>query len=117
MNSTIKLPFGIDWQTRIFYRGPRETAQSKTKGVFSMSGALNKDILNDKGTISFRASDIFNSSKRISETNTPTFYSYGEFQWRQPTYIFTFTYRLKQKKNERGRGQMNQGNGGEEFDF
>ena len=27
-----------------------------------MSGALNKDILKDKGTISFRASDIFNSS-------------------------------------------------------
>jgi len=117
VNSTIKLPFDIDWQTRIFYRGPRETAQSKTKGVFSMSGALNKDILNNKGTISFRASDVFNSSKRISETNTPSFYSYGEFQWRQPTYIFTFTYRLKQKKNERGRGQMNQGNGGEEFDF
>jgi len=117
INATIKLPFDIDWQTRMYYRGPRETSQSKSKGVFSMSGALNKDILNDKGTISFRASDIFNSSKRISETNTSGFYSYGEFQWRQPTYIFTFTYRVKQKKNERGRGQMNQGAGGEEFDF
>ena len=116
INATIKLPFDIDWQTRMFYRGPTETAQSKSKGIFSMSGALNKDILKDKGTISFRASDIFNSSKRISETNTPSFYSYGERQWRQPTFIFTFTYRVKQKKNQ-GRRQMNQGGGGEEFDF
>ena len=116
INATIKLPFDIDWQTRMFYRGPTETAQSKSKGIFSMSGALNKDILKDKGTISFRASDIFNSSKRISETNTPSFYSYGERQWRQPTFIFTFTYRVKQKKNQ-GRRQMNQDGGGGEFDF
>ena len=116
INATIKLPFDIDWQTRMFYRGPTETAQSKSKGIFSMSGALNKDILKDKGTISFRASDVFNSSKRISETNTPSFYSYSERQWRQPTFIFTFTYRVKQKKNQ-GRRQMNQGGGGEEFDF
>ena len=115
INATIKLPFDIDWQTRMFYRGPTETAQSKSKGIFSMSGALNKDILKDKGTISFRASDVFNSSKRISETNTPSFYSYSERQWRQPTFIFTFTYRVKQKKNQRRR-QMNQ-SGGEEFDF
>jgi outer membrane receptor protein involved in Fe transport len=116
INATIKLPFDIDWQTRMFYRGPTETAQSKSKGIFSMSGALNKDILKDKGTISFRASDIFNSSKRISETNTPSFYSYSERQWRQPTFIFTFTYRVKQKKNQ-GRRQMNQDGGGGEFDF
>ena len=117
LNATIKLPFDLDWQTRMFYSGPRETAQSKSRGLFSMSGALNKDILKDKGTISFRISDIFNSSKRITETYTPTFYSYGERQWRQPTYIFTLTYRIKQKKNQRRRGQTNQEGGGEEFEF
>ena len=117
LNATIKLPFDLDWQTRMFYSGPRETAQSKSRGLFSMSGALNKDILKDKGTISFRISDIFNSSKRITETYTPTFYSYGERQWRQPTYIFNLTYRIKQKKNQRRRGQTNQEGGGEEFEF
>lgn len=117
LNATIKLPFDLDWQTRMFYSGPRETAQSKSRGLFSMSGALNKDILKDKGTISFRISDIFNSSKRITETYTPTFYSYGERQWRQPTYIFNLTYRIKQKKNQRRRGQTNQEDGGEEFEF
>ena len=116
MNSNIKLPLDIDWQTRFYYSGPRVTAQSESKGIFSMSSAINKDILNNKGTISFRASDIFNSSKRISKTITPTFISYGEFQWRQPTYILTFTYRIKQKKNQRSRDQINQ-SGNSEFDF
>lgn len=117
LNATIKLPFDLDWQTRMFYSGPRETAQSKSRGLFSVSGALNKDILKDKGTISFRVSDIFNSSKRITETYTPTFYSFGERQWRQPTYILTLTYRIKQKKNQRRRGQTKQEGYGEEFDF
>jgi len=117
VNSNIKLPLDIDWQTIIFYRGPRETAQRISRGVFTMSGALNKDVLKKKGTLSFRASDIFNTSKRISETRTPTFFSYGEFQWRQPTYIFTFTYRLNQKKNQSRRqsGQAVDSGGG--FDF
>ncbi|MBN09004.1 MAG: TonB-dependent receptor [Flavobacteriaceae bacterium] len=115
LNSTIKLPFDIDWQTRMFYRGPSETAQSKRKGLISVSGALNKDILNDNGTISFRVSDIFNTSKSINETFTESFYSYGVFQWRQPTAILTFTYRLKQKKNQQRRqGNMSQG---DEYDF
>ena len=117
LNSNIKLPYDIDWQTIIFYRGPRETAQSISRGVFTMSGALNKDVLNKKGTISFRASDLFNTSKRMTETRTPTFFSYGEFQWRQPTYIFTFTYRLNQKKNQSRRRQSGQGSDGGGFDF
>ena len=99
----------------MFYRGPSETAQSKRKGLISVSGALNKDILNDNGTISFRVSDIFNTSKSINETFTESFYSYGVFQWRQPTAILTFTYRLKQKKNQQRRqGNMSQG---DEYDF
>ena len=117
LNSNVKLPYDIDWQTIIFYRGPRETAQSYSRGVFTMSGALNKDILNKKGTISFRVSDLFNTSKRMTETRTPTFFSYGEFQWRQPTYIFTFTYRLNQKKNQSRRRSSNQGSDSGGFDF
>ena len=119
MNSNIKLPLDIDWQTRFYYSGPRVTAQSKSKGIFSMSSAINKDILNNKGTISFRASDIFNTSKRISKTITPTFISYGEFQWRQPTYVLTFTYKINESKalKKRRSSRNNSGGGGDEFDF
>ena len=118
-NSAIKLPGNIDWQLRMFYRGPRENAQNKSKGIFSMSGALNKEIFDKKGTIAFRVSDIFNSQRRISEAFTSTFYRYSEFQWRQPTYILSMTYRLNQNRNERRsrRGNNFDSGGGDQFDF
>ncbi len=120
INSTIRLPGKIDWQLRMRYSGPSENSQTKSSGSFVVSGALNKDFLKDKATISFRASDVFNSGRRISETRTPNFYGYSEFQWRTPTYIFTITYRLNQKKYERRRGEnqnYNTEEAGSEFDI
>lgn len=101
--SSINFGKGLSWQNQFFFRGPRVTAQSKSKPLGGLSTAINKDIFKDKGTLSFRISDVFNSQKYRTETFTDTFNSYTEFQWRQPTYIATFTYRLNQKKNQRRR--------------
>ena len=119
INASFPLPFGITTQLRTFYRGPSATAQTESQGILSMSGAINKDLFNKKGTLSFRASDIFNSRRRKSTTETETFRNYTEFQWRQPTYIFTFTYRINENKNSRKRSQRSNGDGGDdgEFDF
>ena len=118
-NSSFPLAFGINTQLNGFYFGPRANAQTESKGVVSFSGALNKPIFNDKATLSFRVSDIFNSSRRKSTTETADFRNYTEFQWRQPSYVFTFTYRINERKmgkrrNNR-RGSLN--DGGEESDF
>ena len=120
VNSSFPIPFGIDTQLRAFYRGPRANAQTESEGIFSLSGALNKTIFNKKGTLSFRASDIFNSRRRKSRTETDTFRNYTEFQWRQPTYIFTLTYRINERNMDRKRRRSNndgQREGGEDFDF
>ena len=101
--SSINFGKGLSWQNQFFLRGPRLTAQSKSKPLGGLSTAINKDILKDKGTLSFRVSDVFNTQRYRNETFTDTFESYTEFQWRQPTYIATFTYRLNQKKNQRRR--------------
>ena len=101
--SSINFGKGLSWQNQLFLRGPRVTAQSKSKPLGGLSTAINKDILKEKGSLSFRISDVFNSQKYRSDTFTDTFNSYTEFQWRQPTYILTFTYRLNQKKNQRSR--------------
>jgi hypothetical protein len=99
--SSINFGKGLSWQNQLFVRGPRLTAQSESKPFGGLSTAINKDILKDKGTLSFRVSDLFNTQRYRNETFTDTFDSYTEFQWRQPTYIATFTYRLNQKKNQR----------------
>jgi outer membrane receptor protein involved in Fe transport len=121
-NSRITLPAKIQWQTRLFYRGPRETAQSEIKGIFSANLAFSKDILKEKGTLVLNVSDVFNSRKRQSITynpsiDNPSSINDQEFQWRVRQISLNFTYRFNQKKNQRqrrGRGQDFDG-GGEEF--
>ena len=121
VNASFPLPFDLTTQLRAFYGGPSATAQTETQGIFSLSGAINKNLFKKKGTLSFRASDIFNSRRRKSATRTEQFTNYTEFQWRQPTYIFTFTYRINERKNDRSRRRRNTnydgGDGGGEFDF
>ncbi|MFD0798340.1 TonB-dependent receptor domain-containing protein [Maribacter chungangensis] len=110
-SSKITLPGKIDWQTNAFYRGPRENAQTKTKGIFSLNLAISKDILKDNGTIALNASDLLNSRKRMSFTQTPFFTSESEFQWRERQITLSFVYRINQKKQ---RGQGRQRGGGDD---
>ena len=115
LNNKITLPAKIDWQTRIFYFGPRENAQTRSQGIFSMNLAFSKDFFDEKASLAFNVNDVFNSRKRISETITPFFENTSEFQWRVRSYNLSFTYRFNQKKKRnQGRGG-DDGGDGEEF--
>ena len=115
LNNKLTLPASIDWQTRLFYRGPSETAQTKNKSIFSMSLAFSKDLFKEKASLALNVSDVFNSRKRISETTTPFFQNDSEFQFRVRSYNLSFTYRFNQKK-ERGDGRGREDEGGDEFE-
>ena len=112
-SSKVTLPGKIDWQTNANYRGPRQTAQSESKGIFSLDLAFAKDVLGDKGTVSLNVSDLLNSRKRQSLTQTPFFTSDSEFQWRERQMTLSFVYRINQKKerngNQRQRGGDDEG--------
>lgn len=114
LNSRVKLPAKIDWQTTFNYRGPRDDFQSTRKGIASVNLAFSKDILKDNGTLSLNVSDLFNSRKRVSDTYIDGITNrYSEFQWRERQIRLNFTYRLNQKKK---RTQQNN-NGGNEGGF
>ena len=102
-----------------FFLGPRANAQTKSEGIFTLSGAINKSILKKKGTLSLRASDLLNTRRRKSTTTNENFNTYSEFQWRQPTYVLTFTYKINESKARKKRrlNRNNSGDGGDEFDF
>jgi hypothetical protein len=90
------------------------------KEYLRLSGAVNKTVLNKKGTLSLRASDLLNSSRRKSTTTSENFNSYTEFQWRIPSYVLTFTYKInesKAAKKRRASRNAGGGDGGDEFDF
>ncbi|WP_055444666.1 outer membrane beta-barrel family protein [Lacinutrix himadriensis] len=110
LNTKYTLPADIEWQTSMNYSGPSEDAQNKREGVFSTNIAFSKDLFKDKASIAFNISDLFNSRKRTMETNTDTFFSTSEFQWRERSFNLSFTYRFNQKKKERG----SRGSGGDE---
>jgi outer membrane receptor protein involved in Fe transport len=116
INSKITLPYKIDWQTNGTYNAPQTNAQGRSLGVASMNLAFSKDVLKDKATIALNVSDVFNSRKRIMETNLPNIVnSYSEMQWRERQVMLTFTYRFNKQKNERDRQPRREDNGGEEY--
>ena len=116
LNNKYTLPGEIDWQTRIFYMGPREDAINKIKGMFSTSLAFSKDLFNEKASIALNVSDLFNTRKREMISTTSTFYSDSQYQWRQRTVSMSFTYRFNQKK-KRQQGARENGGGDDEMGF
>jgi len=116
LNNKVTLPGSIDWQTRIFYRGPSENAQTRRQGIISLDLAFSKDLFKEKASLAFNISDVFNSRRRISETITPFFTNNSEFQWRVRSFNVAFTYRFNQKKNRGGNRQRDFDGGGDEFE-
>lgn len=113
LTSRITLPYKIDWQTNATYNAPEENAQGRSKGILHANLAFSKDVLKDKATITLNVSDVFNSRKRIFETELPVQNTYSEMQWRERQITLSFTYRFNRQK-ERERQQRGGGDFGDE---
>ena len=101
-SAKVELPYKIQWQTNVNYRGPFENAQTKTKSITSVNLAFSKDILKDNATISLNVRDLFNSRFRDQFTNGPNFTRESQFQWRERQITATFIYRFNQNKKRGG---------------
>ena len=114
LSNSYRLPFAIQSQFSVRYRGPNESSFGKSKGFLYTDLALSKDLLNDNATVNFRFSDLFNTAKYDYQTTTPVAVTDGIYQRREPTFTLTFTYRFRQEKNrQRGRrGSYGQGDFG-----
>lgn len=117
LGSKITLPADINWQTNAFYFGPRANAQTETKGITSINLAFSKDIFKDNATVSLNVSDLLNSRRRKSFTETEFFTSRSEFQWRQRQVTLSFLYRFNQSKNDRQRNGNRNGGGDDDYEF
>lgn len=115
VSSKISLPYGIDWQTNVTYNAPQKNAQGKSQGIASANLAFSKDVLKDKGTIALNVNDVFNSRKRIFDSNLPQAISHTEMQGRERQINLSFTYRFNKKKTDKDRPVKNQGDNGDDF--
>ncbi|WP_339893601.1 outer membrane beta-barrel family protein [uncultured Algibacter sp.] len=105
LTNKLTLPYNIDWQTNINYRGPSQDAQNSRKGVLSTNLALSKDLFKEKASIAFNIRDLFNSAFYSNDITAETFTAYQEIQFRGGrTFNLAFTYRFNQKKKRERQG-------------
>ena len=100
-NGFIRLPKDYSLQFFGFLRGASENAFSKRKAFGFTTASIQKSILDKKGNISLRYSDIFNTGRFRSTTTRDTFRSESEGQWREPSWVLTFSYRINENQSKR----------------
>ncbi|UYQ94057.1 TonB-dependent receptor [Chitinophaga horti] len=92
----------LDFQASLNYQAPRITPQGKDLAQYSIDLGLAQDILKDKGTLTFNVRDLLNTRRRraITDimTDSETYYSRSDFQWRARQLTLTLNYRLNQQK-------------------
>ncbi|NMH88162.1 TonB-dependent receptor [Flavivirga sp. Y03] len=107
LTNKLTLPYKIDWQTSMNYRGPSEDAQNDRKGRLTTNLAFSKDLFKEKASLAFNIRDVFNSNIFKNHITAETFTADQEIQFRGGRiFNLSFTYRFnQQKKRERnGRG-------------
>ena len=120
-DAKITLPWDIQSQTGLNYRGARNEAQSDVDGILAVNLAFSKDILKEKGTLVLNVNDLFNSRKYnvtgyAPSRENPTNITDQTFQRRVRQISLNFTYRFNQNKNQQKKnsGERQEG-GGDEF--
>lgn len=94
--SRFTLAEGFDLQLRANYDARQKTVQGIRKGIFFMDLSASKSVLQDRGTLVFNATDIFNSRKNRYVSEGINFYTEGSSQYQRRQFILTLSYRLKQ---------------------
>lgn len=115
-NNSFKLNDKVRLQLFGMYRGANENLQFEVDPMWKIDFGGSWNILDNKGTISARVSDIFNSMKFGFDSVRP-YPQTGNFYWESQTAYVGFTYKFgggKNKALDRKRRDQNelQGSGG-----
>lgn len=100
LNAKTTLPGEIDFQLQGSYLGPRNTSLVSFKPLLQVSAALSKDVLKNRGTLSIRVRDLFNTAQRELTTRSGTFNQHTILRREIPSITASFTYRVRQKKQK-----------------
>jgi iron complex outermembrane receptor protein len=112
--STILVPNWFSIQLQGNYRGPIVLPQGQIEPQSSLNIGLRRDILDNKATVSFNVSDIFNTRNFRITTDDPRFTQIRKFQRETRIATLSFTYRFggfKEKSENRSRREGDFGGG------
>jgi outer membrane receptor protein involved in Fe transport len=107
-----ELPGDIQAQFTYFYRSPGVRPQGRISTIQSFDLGFRKNILDKKGAITLRVTDLFNTRKYRFDTELSNLTTRSEFQRESRIVYVGFQYSLQQLKPERKRGGRSGGGGG-----
>lgn len=99
VNNTFKATKNLNFQLFAMYRGGGESIQFKVDPMWMINTGASLNILDGKGTVSFRVNDIFEGMKFKFESENPYPYQ-GQFNWESRTAYVGFMYRFGGGKNK-----------------
>lgn len=94
LNSTMTLPKSWVVQISAQYNPERQTIQGYSTQMYWADIAIKKDILNKKGSLSLRFSDVFNTRQRTTYTFTENYKQYSTRQRTSQVLVLSFNYRF-----------------------
>ena len=117
MQASYKLPWEVDMQATYFYRSPGVRPQGRIETIQSLDLGFRKSIIEGRGAVTLRVTDIFNTRKYRFFTDLGTLQTDSQFQRESRIAYIGFQYSLQQLKPERRRGGGGGGGGGGGDDF
>ncbi|TXF87632.1 TonB-dependent receptor [Neolewinella aurantiaca] len=109
-----QLPGDIQAQFTYFYRSPGVRPQGQIKTIQSFDLGFRKEILDKKGAITLRVTDLFNTRKYRFDTELASLTTSSEFQRESRIVYVGFQYSLQQLTPERNRNANRNGGGGDD---
>lgn len=109
-NLTFRVRPGLDMQVSQYYRAPMDIAGGRIGERFSSDVALRQELFGGNGSVSLRASDVFDTMNFDIQRSTDQFYTESTRNWSQRQIMVTFSYTFG---NNDQRGGSRRGGGGD----
>ncbi|MEX0686146.1 MAG: outer membrane beta-barrel family protein [Balneolales bacterium] len=81
-----------NFQSYLYYRGPRNTTQGRRGGSMFVGAALAKELFNRRANVSLNIRDLFNTRHSDREVINPESYTQSEFSWSSRSFRVVFRY-------------------------
>lgn len=108
-NLTFSLGPGLDLQLSQFYRAPMDIAGGRMGAWTSSDVALQKQLFDGQGSLSLRASDVFDTMDFNLEQQLNGRYTESSRDWSERQIMVTFSYSFGSSGNDRGGGRRDRG--------
>lgn len=110
LNTNLRLPKGFSLQVNGNYEAPKPAAQGRLQDAWWLDAAVRKNLWNNKATIVFNVSDIFNTRKYTTDYDLGNAIQsvYRDRETRIGTLTFTYRFGKSDLKGDSRRGRQQQ---------